>query len=733
MLYTGKKQDTWYAIDLELKKAQKVVSLDELETSCPLPQKAVYYLGRTEYTVSIFDSLTQSLRWNATFYNFSSMISSDEENEQDDLVHLSADKNGEILTISKNSGQILWAQTFKATVVGLHTLRQTGLTQRNFETVSSDALESIKKLNSPLWYSKNHSDQDKVLNLSPAMFLGRLHKGLFAIPTLVGEKTRFIAQSGSIPLLPSRNEDDQIQPSVSPLGYVPFPSSWLLHSKLIDHHSHASVHDDQDRVVIPFDEKIHFYLVAMVPTVISLICACFTCVAFRRNKSFIHPLSATSVSANSSSGGSECGSSGHAPFISTNKFVIGKISFDPQKVLGTGCFGTTVYEGTFEERPVAIKRIVPQCLGVAEREVELLRETDHHSNVVRYFCMEKDSVFRYIALELGCSTLKEYVEKNFDFSPNLDRLKILYQALLGLNHLHNLTVCHRDVKPENIIISMPNTNGTRRVMISDFGLCKKLSPGHQSFSMSTTNALVGTLGWIAPEIVKNKGSNFKPTCSVDIFSMGCVFYYVITNGHHPFSDAHDENDKQKRQLNIEADMSSLKHLFDEELSCNLIAYDLISSMINKDPSRRPSAGKALLHPIFWNSDKQLQFLQDVSDAIEKEAISNPAIQALEANAYNVVRNNWRMNLTTELQLDLRKYRNYDGSSVRDLLRAMRNKKHHYRELPDDVKEALGDVPEGFVSYFTSRFPRLLIHTYKSLSVLQDEPSLRKYYLPLQSL
>ena len=730
MLYTGKKQDTWYAIDLALKKAQKVVSLDELETSCPLPQKAVYYLGRTEYTISIFDSLTQSLRWNATFYNFSSMISSQEEIEQDDLVHLSADQNGEILTISKNSGHILWAQTFKATVVGLYTLHRNGLTQRNFETVSMDALQLIKKLNSPLWYSKNHSDQNKILNLSPAMFLGRLHKGLFAIPTLVGEKTRFIAQSGSIPLLPSRNDDELFKASVYPLGYVHYPASWLVHSQLIDHHSHGPINEEQDRLVIPFDEKIHFYLVAMVPTVISIICAVFTCIAFRRNRTYVQPL-ATSMSANSSSGASECGSSGHAPVISHEKFVIGKISFDPQKVLGTGCFGTTVYEGTFEERPVAIKRIVPQCLGVAEREVELLRETDHHSNVVRYFCMEKDSVFRYIALELGCSTLKEYVEKSLDFSPNLDRIKILYQALLGLNHLHNLTVCHRDVKPENIIISMPNTNGVRRVMISDFGLCKKLNPGHHSFSMSTTTNLVGTLGWIAPEIVKNKGTSFKPTCSVDIFSMGCVFYYVITGGYHPFSDAHDETDKQKRQLNIEADMSSLKHLFDLENSSNLIAYDLVSSMINKDPNRRPSAAKALLHPLFWNSDKQLQFLQDVSDAIEKEAMTNPAIQALESNAYNVVRNNWRLNLTTELQLDLRKFRNYDGSSVRDLLRAMRNKKHHYRELPDDVKEALGAVPDGFVSYFTSRFPRLLIHTYKSLSVLQDEPSLRKYYMPLQ--
>ncbi|KFO86185.1 Serine/threonine-protein kinase/endoribonuclease IRE2, partial [Buceros rhinoceros silvestris] len=55
--------------------------------------------------------------------------------------------------------------------------------------------------------------------------------------------------------------------------------------------------------------------------------------------------------------------------------------------------------------------------------------------------------------------------------------------------------------------------------------------------------------------------------------------------------------------------------------------------------------------------------------------------------------------------DLRKFRTYKGASVRDLLRAMRNKKHHYHELPPDVRTALGSVPDGFVQYFTSRFPR----------------------------
>lgn len=78
-------------------------------------------------------------------------------------------------------------------------------------------------------------------------------------------------------------------------------------------------------------------------------------------------------------------------------------------------------------------------------------------------------------------------------------------------------------------------------------------------------------------------------------------------------------------------------------------------------------------------------------------------------------------------VDLRKFRSYKGESVRDLLRAMRNKKHHFRELPADVRHSLGAIPDDFVTYFTSRFPMLLLHTYNALSCCATECTLREYY------
>ena len=70
------------------------------------------------------------------------------------------------------------------------------------------------------------------------------------------------------------------------------------------------------------------------------------------------------------------------------------------QVLGRGCDGTFVFRGKFDGRQVAVKRLLPECWNLADREVTLLRESDEHPNVIRYFCMEEDHQFRYITLEL---------------------------------------------------------------------------------------------------------------------------------------------------------------------------------------------------------------------------------------------------------------------------------------------------------------------------------------------
>jgi len=80
---------------------------------------------------------------------------------------------------------------------------------------------------------------------------------------------------------------------------------------------------------------------------------------------------------------------------------------------------------------------------------------------------------------------------------------------------------------------------------------------------------------------------------------------------------------------------------------------------------------------------------------------------------------------------LRKNRGYDGNSVRDLMRALRNKRSHYQDLPDDVKVQLGAMPDGYLKYFTDRFPKLLIHVYQVVmdTGLRDDTMFKTYFEP----
>ncbi|KAM9391607.1 serine/threonine-protein kinase/endoribonuclease IRE1-like [Pholidichthys leucotaenia] len=314
-------------------------------------------------------------------------------------------------------------------------------------------------------------------------------------------------------------------------------------------------------------------------------------------------------------------------------------------------------------------------------------------------------------------TYPKYVErKDFD-RHDLEPVMLLQQATSGLAHLHSLNIVHRDLKPHNILVSMPNAHGRVRAMISDFGLCKKLAVGRHSFSRRS--GVPGTEGWIAPEVLSEDCKD-NPTCAVDVFSAGCVFYYVVSQGSHPFGKS------LQRQANILLGTYTLDHL-ESDKHGDIIAKDLIEQMLSMDPHRRPSAESVLKHPFFWSLEKELQFFQDVSDRIEKELLDGPIVRHLERGGKAVVKGDWREHITVPLQTDLRKFRSYKGWSVRDLLRAMRNKKHHYRELPAEVQETLGSIPDDFVSYFTSRFPHLLMHTYLAMRTCAPERPFLPYY------
>jgi serine/threonine protein kinase len=137
-------------------------------------------------------------------------------------------------------------------------------------------------------------------------------------------------------------------------------------------------------------------------------------------------------------------------------------------------------------------------------------------------------------LELCDGTLTQCIAKEYN-GPELppDGI-VLYQIANGLHFIHSQNLVHRDVKPDNILISMTTPV---KIKLSDFGYVKKISPQ----GTFTQSGLKGTEKWMAPEIldlVENMDDNIielpRGTIQSDTFAAGCVFFFFLTRGKHPF-------------------------------------------------------------------------------------------------------------------------------------------------------------------------------------------------------
>lgn len=102
---------------------------------------------------------------------------------------------------------------------------------------------------------------------------------------------------------------------------------------------------------------------------------------------------------------------------------------------------------------------------------------------------------------------------------------------------------------------------------------------------------------------------------------------------------------------------------------------------------RPKALDVLHHPLFWNSETRMSFLRDTSDRVELEdrEAGSDLLMAMERIAPIALGGKWDEKLEPAFISDMGRYRRYKYDSVRDLLRLMRNKLNHYRELSPPIQ------------------------------------------------
>ena len=185
---------------------------------------------------------------------------------------------------------------------------------------------------------------------------------------------------------------------------------------------------------------------------------------------------------------------------------------------------------------------------------------------------------RYIATELCDGNLKQLVRGEYRGPPIGSIDEILRQISSAVEYLHDKYIYHRDIKPSNVLILRPDGTLGPQMKLSDFAF-NRLS---KKPSAARLYKLVGTKGWMAPEVYDS--NTFTP--EMDVFSLGLIFAYVISEGRHPFGESKEERiiNIKTRQLMASENIEQLKEKMGTE------GVKFISSMFSFKPEERPTAG-----------------------------------------------------------------------------------------------------------------------------------------------
>ncbi|OAF68970.1 Endoplasmic reticulum-to-nucleus signaling 1-like protein [Intoshia linei] len=719
-LYIGSKKDIWTILDA--KNGNVIKSLDsggrliDRQEICPHFNfnNSTIHIGYTHYNIVKYAASDLSPLWNITFIDYTSHSVLSLQNNFNQM-YISSVSNGCLMAINPYTQKKLWTIDSSSPIISVFShLNQNHFVHKTIYPISSATMQEIERITD---ISVVIDDVLNSENIRKIIYVGTFKATMYILEVMTS-----IYDNENQFLLPDRSKFDKKSKffgyyldyiSVTPMELI---EDWKRLERFINSDINKKTNDSIHQIASLFNFPIAIYedgkiilSFGGIVVIFTFILGLFIIFSFSRRYRPKKPNPVVSGTAINLSGSSTVNAQEMLTEATVN---VGCLSFYPDVILGRGCNGTIVYKGTFDGKDVAVKRVIPECTKLANREINLLKNSDLHRNVIRYHCTQTSYQFHYIALELCIGTLKDYVNKGFLMSQDA-KIDAWGQIVEGMIHLHSLNIVHRDIKPQNILVK-DNKESKLRFVISDFGLCKQILPHKQSFSLQS--GPTGTIGWVAPEMLHPDKSK-KVTKAVDIFSLGCLLYFILSNGKHPYGPP------LHRMSNIANDLYKFYEL---DLILDCVSIHAVKSLLQQDPGLRPHIQGVKKHPLLWSCKMKLDFLMDSSDRIERNNNSKTNGD-IEKDAIKVVGTDWRLKLSVSLQNDLRKFRTYQGNSVKDLLRAIRNKRHHYMHLNEQLRLSLGKIPNEFLNYFLNRFPLLLIHVYEFMKFASSESIFSIYY------
>jgi serine/threonine protein kinase len=229
----------------------------------------------------------------------------------------------------------------------------------------------------------------------------------------------------------------------------------------------------------------------------------------------------------------------------------------------------------------------PKLLGRFQREAKLALRLKH-PNIVRSFQVGKSGDLHYLVMEyLEGETLEEVLARHRQM-PAAEAVRLIYQALQGLQHIHEQGLVHRDLKPANLMLvpaPKPDTSQCT-VKILDIGLGRQQwdeNAEPQDSGLTSEGALLGTPDYMAPEQARDPRTT---DIRADVYSLGCVLYHLLT-GQPPYPDTNIISQMIKHATEQARPLRD----FDPTVPDGL--QQIVNWMMAKDPARRyPTPARA---------------------------------------------------------------------------------------------------------------------------------------------
>ncbi|XP_072255870.1 G protein-coupled receptor kinase 5-like [Pyxicephalus adspersus] len=276
---------------------------------------------------------------------------------------------------------------------------------------------------------------------------------------------------------------------------------------------------------------------------------------------------------------------------SLERLAVTKDTFRQYRVLGKGGFGEVcACQVRATGKMYACKKLDKKRIkkrkgeSMALNEKQILEKVNSRFVVNLAYAYETKDALCLVLTIMNGGDLKFHIYNMGN--PGFEEERVVFYAAeicCGLEHLHQEGIVYRDLKPENILL-----DDDGHIRISDLGLAIKIPEGE------SIRGRVGTVGYMAPEVIKNERYTFSP----DWWGLGCLIYEMI-EGQSPFRARKERVKREEVEKRVQEEQESYSDKFSED------AKSICKMLLSKDPKQRlgcneRGASQVKQHPFLRN-------------------------------------------------------------------------------------------------------------------------------------